>query len=81
MESKFIYPLTKYEKARLIGSRAQQIANGAKILIDIKGLSDPIEIAKKEYKKGLIPLILDREMPDGSIIKIKLKPKKRSKSD
>jgi DNA-directed RNA polymerase subunit K len=70
----FIYPITKFEKAKVIGTRAQQISQGSKILIKTKK-SDPIEIAKKEYQKGLIPLVIERGMPDGTVIKIRMKPK------
>jgi len=46
---------TRFEKARIIGARALQIARGAKTTIktDIK---DPIKIAEKEFEEGAIPL-------------------------
>lgn len=58
---------TKYEKARLIGARALQIAMGAPFLLkleesDLEGIGyNPIEIAKKEFTKGLIPLTVRRK--------------------
>jgi len=60
---------TKYEKARVIGSRALQIAMGAPFMIKIdeKELEkvgyNPIEIAKLEYNEGLIPITIKRPMP------------------
>jgi DNA-directed RNA polymerase subunit K len=57
---------TKYEKARLIGSRALQIAMGAPFTVklsddDLKKLRySPVEIAKLEYEKGLIPIEVKR---------------------
>ena len=54
--------LTKYEKARLIGSRALQISMGAPFMVDIskeeleKMSYNPIEIAKKELAAGKIPM-------------------------
>jgi DNA-directed RNA polymerase subunit K len=57
---------TKYEKARLIGSRALQIAMGAPFMVkltddDLKKLRySPVEIAKMEYEKGLIPIDVKR---------------------
>ncbi len=60
---------TKYEKARMIGSRALQIAMGAPFLIkltekDIVELKyNPISIAKMEFKKGVIPLTIVRPLP------------------
>lgn len=57
---------TKYEKARMIGSRAMQIAMGAPFLVklseeDLKQLRyNPLEIAKREYEEGVIPLTVRR---------------------
>ncbi|MBS3167357.1 DNA-directed RNA polymerase subunit K [Candidatus Woesearchaeota archaeon] len=60
---------TKYEKARIIGARALQIAMGAPIIAKL-GKEDfeklhynPIEIAKLEYDKEIIPLTIKRPMP------------------
>jgi DNA-directed RNA polymerase subunit K len=53
---------TKYEKARIIGARALQIAMGAPVLIDTpEGMADPIEIALLEFEKKAIPLTVLRE--------------------
>ena len=60
---------TKYEKARMIGSRALQIAMGAPFLVkleqkDLKKIAyNPIEIAKIEFKKGIIPITIKRPLP------------------
>ena len=60
---------TKYEKARIIGSRSLQIAMGAPFLIqlndnDLKKMSyNPIEIAKLEFAEGVIPLTVKRFLP------------------
>ena len=57
---------TKYEKARIIGARALQISQGAPFLIKLseKELEkigfDPLEIAKMEFKEGLIPITTKR---------------------
>ena len=54
--------INKFEKARIIGARALQISMGAPILIkmteeDLKNIRyNPIEIAKKEFEQGKIPL-------------------------
>ena len=56
--------LTKYEKAKLIGIRAKQISMGAKITIDTQGISDVIDIAKKELFEKKTPLIVRRYMPN-----------------
>lgn len=66
---------TKYEKARIIGSRALQISMGAPFLIklDEKGLEkiryNPIEIAKLEFEKDVIPITIKRPSPKTSISK------------
>jgi len=55
---------TKYEMARIIGARATQISQGAPLLIkfsekDLEMLSySPLEIAKREYKEGIIPITI-----------------------
>jgi DNA-directed RNA polymerase subunit K len=49
--------LTRFEKARIIGARGLQIALGAPVLIKVPdNLVDPIEIARLEFKQGLIPI-------------------------
>jgi DNA-directed RNA polymerase subunit K/omega len=60
--------LTKYEKTSILGQRAQQIVNGSNILIDMKTLKikNPLEIARKELKEGLIPFIVRRPLPNGT---------------
>jgi len=61
--------MTKYEKARIIGSRALQIAMGAPFLVDLNPEAleriryNPIEIAKIELEKGVIPIAIRRTLP------------------
>ena len=61
--------VTKYEKARLIGARALQISMGAPFLIkmskkDLEGLKfNPLEIAKKEFEEGVLPMSIKRLKP------------------
>ncbi|MFH1849134.1 MAG: DNA-directed RNA polymerase subunit K [archaeon] len=60
---------TKFEKARMIGSRALQLAMGAPFLIKLsqKDLEtagyNPIKIAMKEFKAGVIPIEIRRILP------------------
>ena len=60
---------TRYERARLIGSRALQIAMGAPMLVELKKEDlerirySPVEIAKMEYKEGLLPIEVKRPLP------------------
>ena len=51
---------TKYEKARIIGARALQIAAGAPVLIRTEEI-EPIEIAVEEFEKSVIPITVKRE--------------------
>jgi len=61
--------LTKYEKAALIGFRAEEISRGAEAVIDpVKhGLTDTIAIARKELEERVIPCIIKRQLPNGEI--------------
>ncbi len=55
---------TRFEKTRIISARALQISLGAPLLIPAKANElDPIELAKKEFEKGLIPITIKRKMP------------------
>ncbi len=48
---------TRFEKARIVGSRALQIAYGAPVLVDYpEDMLDPIDIALMEFEKDLIPI-------------------------
>lgn len=55
--------LTKYERARILGVRAQMIAAGGATLVDVGDLTDPVEIAKAELKANKIPLLIRRQLP------------------
>ncbi|VVC03325.1 DNA-directed RNA polymerase subunit K [Candidatus Burarchaeum australiense] len=53
--------LNRFEKARLIGARALQLAMGAPPLIEVKDLTNPVNIAFEEFDKGVIPLVVLRD--------------------
>ncbi len=54
--------LNKYEKARVLGARALQLASGAPPLVEIKGgVLNPIKISFEEFQRGIIPLVVMRE--------------------
>jgi DNA-directed RNA polymerase subunit K len=53
---------TRFEKTRIIGARALQIARGAPIMVKTD-LKDPIEIAELEFEKGVIPIDVKRREP------------------
>ena len=48
--------LTRFEQARLLGARAIQISMGAKPTVELGDSLDPIDIAYKELKEGVLPL-------------------------
>ena len=60
---------TKYEQARIIGARALQISQGAPFMIkmsedELKKIGyNTIEIAKLEFKQGLIPISVKKRFP------------------
>ena len=59
--------LTKYERAKVLGERAIQISNGAKVMVEIEeGVWDPMIIAEKELREKKIEYIVRRYLPDGT---------------
>lgn len=70
--------LTRFEYARILGARALQISMGAPVLVEAddpsKSLSqteaqqeqgDPLLISEREIKRGLLPILIRRTLPDG----------------
>jgi len=56
--------MTKYEKARVLGTRALQISLGAPITVEAGALTDPLRIAQKELQERTLPIIVRRFLPD-----------------
>lgn len=60
---------SKYEKARMVGSRALQLSMGAPFLVKIskKELEslkyNPVQIALYEFEKGILPITVRRPVP------------------
>ncbi|MDP7536161.1 MAG: DNA-directed RNA polymerase subunit K [Candidatus Poseidoniia archaeon] len=54
---------SRFEKARIIGSRALQISMGAPVDIEVpEEIIDPVLIAQMEYDQQVIPItVVDRE--------------------
>uniref|UniRef100_A0A8V0Y985 RNA polymerase II subunit F n=1 Tax=Gallus gallus TaxID=9031 RepID=A0A8V0Y985_CHICK len=50
--------MTKYERARVLGTRALQIAMCAPVMVELEGETDPLLIAMKELNEycSLLPL-------------------------
>ncbi|MDP3742458.1 MAG: DNA-directed RNA polymerase subunit K [Candidatus Micrarchaeota archaeon] len=63
------FVFTKYEEARIVGARALQLAMGAPPLIDIDTVKatlatqyvSPVDLAKAEFHKHLIPMHVVRK--------------------
>jgi len=64
------YKLTKYEKVRILGTRATQISMGAPPTIDIGDLCEAMAIAEKELENKCLPLIVIRKLPNGKVLEI-----------
>jgi DNA-directed RNA polymerase I, II, and III subunit RPABC2 len=55
--------LSKYEKAKIIGIRAQQISMGSYIYLDnVQTLSNPLDVAKEELRQKRTPLLVRRNI-------------------
>lgn len=60
--------LTKYEKARIIGSRAEQLDRGAMPLVELnEGEIHGRTIAIKEFEEKKIPFIIARPLPNDQV--------------
>jgi len=57
--------MTKYERARILGTRALQISMNAPLFVELAGETDPLEIAEKELRAKKIPFIIRRRLPNG----------------
>lgn len=50
---------TKFEKARIIGARALQLAYGAPPLVKVpEHMINPVDLAELEFTKGVIPITI-----------------------
>jgi len=69
--------LTKYEKTRILGIRTKQLETGAKPFItlpqDMPAIIDMNLIAEMELKQSVLPFIVKRGLPNGSVEFWKLK--------
>ena len=71
---------TKYEQARIIGARALQISQGAPFMIKLSEEAlkeigyNTVEIAKLEFKQGLIPMAVKKPLPGTVKKEISFKP-------
>ena len=58
--------ITKFERARVLGTRALQISMNAPVMVELEGETDPLQIALKELRQRKIPITVRRFLPDMS---------------
>ena len=57
--------LNRFEKARIMGARALQLALGAPVFIEIpKNATTSLEIAMEELNQRIIPIVIRRTLPN-----------------
>ena len=60
--------LTKFERAKLLGVRAEMISSGNEPLVEVpKNMDSSYQIALLELKEKKIPLMIKRFLPNGKI--------------
>lgn len=58
--------LSKYEKTKIIGMRAEQLARNAQAYVEFdKNNFDPIEVAEKELEARKLPFMVCRTLANG----------------
>ncbi len=68
---------SKYERARILGARALQISMDAPLLLKMKEEDmdklnfDPLRLAEKEVEEGVLPISVNRPMPEKKEEKLK----------
>lgn len=59
--------LTVYERTKILGTRTNQLAEGARPFVTVpEHVTQPLEIAKLELEQRRLPFIVKRPMPDGT---------------
>ncbi len=75
---KTLKDFTKYERARILGARALQISMDAPVLLkldkdELEGLNyDSLKIAQKELDEGVLPISINRPLPQKKESKLKV---------
>jgi DNA-directed RNA polymerase subunit K/omega len=75
IEKKSLPILSKFEYSTLLGTRIKQLDEGARTSLskeELTELKDHRSIAEKEIYLRKIPLLIQRQLPDGSIEEWKL---------
>ncbi len=64
--------LTRFERARIIGARALQLALGAPPLVKPNKEATPYTIAKQEFESKVLPMSVLRIYPDGAVERVEV---------
>jgi len=75
IEKKSLPILSKFEYATLLGTRIKQLDEGARTTLnkeELKNIDSHRKIAEKEITLRKLPLLVQRELPDGSVEEWKL---------
>lgn len=65
--------LTPFEKTKMIGFRANQLAQGSRPFVIVPShMTDVLEIARLELEQKRLPYIVKRPMPDGTFEYVRL---------
>ena len=67
-----MYTLTRFERTRIIGARALQLAMGAPRLIENRKGLTPYRWARQEFDEKVIPLSVIRRLPNNQEIRIEV---------
>lgn len=65
--------LTPFEKTKIIGFRANQLAQGSRPFVMVPShMTDVLEISRLELEQKRLPFIVKRPMPDGTFEYVRL---------
>jgi DNA-directed RNA polymerase subunit K/omega len=79
--------LTIYERTKVVGLRAEQLARGAPTFLSADQIPsstspfDACKIAAMELDAGVLPYVVSRNMPNGGIELLRLSQTPKDKSD
>ena len=58
--------LTKFERAKMIGLRMEQLSRGSRPMVDVSDGDTVRDIAIRELSQKRLPFVLARSMPNGT---------------
>lgn len=64
--------LNKYERAKVVGMRLDQIARGAPPAVHVEPGMGVRDIVMRELREGKIPFTIERRLPDGGVQRVKV---------